>query len=42
MKVKEENVKYRGQSENYEDFIKVLGETEEVLKRKVRKFYLNI
>lgn len=30
-------MKMKGQQENFEDFIKVLGETEEVLKRKVKK-----
>ena len=33
--MKEESMKMKGQQENFEDFIKVLGETEEVLKRKV-------
>jgi hypothetical protein len=35
MKVKEENVKFNAQSENFDDFVRVLGETEDVLKRKV-------
>jgi RNAse (barnase) inhibitor barstar len=35
--MKEENLKFKTQQENFEDLIKVLGETEEVLKRKVRK-----
>ena len=39
--MKEENLKFKTQQENFEDFIKVLGETEEVLKRKVRKNLFN-
>ena len=36
--MKEESMKYKQQQENFEDFIRVLGETEEVLKRKVSSY----
>jgi hypothetical protein len=36
--VREENLRMRSQSENVEGLLKVLGETEDVLKRKVSSF----